>query len=60
MPSDILEQLTRITISDIVALVHAGLATVHPERVVAGRKTTEVARVRITDAGRRILERGRV
>ena len=32
-----------------------GLATAQAERVVAGGKTIEVARVRITEAGRRAL-----
>jgi hypothetical protein len=44
-----------ITIPDMVELVRAGLGTAHPERVVAGRKTAEVARVKITNAGRRAL-----
>jgi len=35
--------------------VHAGLATAHAERMVAGERTIEVARVRITEAGRRAL-----
>jgi hypothetical protein len=37
--------------------VRAGLATAQPERVVAGGsgRTIEVARVRITEAGRRAL-----
>jgi hypothetical protein len=39
----------------IVRLVRAGLATVHTERVVAGGRRLEVARVRITDAGQRAL-----
>ena len=32
-----------------------GLATAKAERVVAGSKTIKVARVRITEAGRRAL-----
>jgi hypothetical protein len=36
-------------------LVHAGVATATTECVVAGQRTIEVARVRITDAGRRAL-----
>jgi len=32
-----------------------GLATAQAERVVAGGRTIEVARVRITEAGRRAL-----
>jgi hypothetical protein len=47
------------TVADMVELIAAGLATAAPERVVAGSKTTEVARVRITAAGRRVLEKGR-
>jgi hypothetical protein len=43
----------------IVRLVHTGLATVHTERMVAGRQTIEVARVRITEAGRRLLSGGK-
>ncbi len=39
----------------IVRLVRAGLATVHTERVVAGGRRLEVARVRITEAGRRAV-----
>jgi len=39
----------------IFRLVHAGLATVHTERVVAGGQRLEVARVRITEAGRRAM-----
>jgi hypothetical protein len=44
------------TISQMVELVRAGLATAKAERVVAGRRTIEIARVRITEAGRRALE----
>ena len=36
---------------------HAGLATATVERVVAGKQKLEVARVRSTDAGRRVLMR---
>jgi hypothetical protein len=43
------------TIPQMVELVCAGLATATAERVVAGNKTIEVARVRITEAGRRAL-----
>jgi hypothetical protein len=39
----------------MVELVNAGLATATAERVVAGSRKMEVARVRITDAGRRVL-----
>jgi hypothetical protein len=43
------------TVPQIVALIRAGLATVTSERVVAGSRKIEVARVRITAAGRRAL-----
>lgn len=43
------------SIDMMVELVNAGLATATAERVVAGRRTIEVARVRITEAGRRAL-----
>jgi hypothetical protein len=36
-------------------LVHGDLATVHIETMKAGGRTIEVARMRITDAGRRAL-----
>ena len=42
-------------ISDMVELVRAGLATATAERVVAGSCKIEVARVRTTDAGRKVL-----
>jgi hypothetical protein len=41
------------TIPQLVELVRAGLATATAERMVAGNRTIEVARVRITEAGRR-------
>jgi hypothetical protein len=40
------------SIEMMVELVNAGLASATPERVRAGNKTMEVARVRITEAGR--------
>ena len=43
------------TTSQMVELVRAGLATATAERVVAGGLKLEVARVRITEAGRRAL-----
>ena len=46
------------SIEQIVRLVRDGLATASAERVRAGRETLEVARVRITDAGRRALNGG--
>jgi hypothetical protein len=45
------------TTRQMVELVRAGLATANAERVVAGGLTLEVARVRITEAGRRALAR---
>jgi hypothetical protein len=39
----------------MVELVNAGLATAQTERMVAAGKRIEVARVRITEAGRRAL-----
>jgi len=44
------------SIDFMVELVQAGLATATPERVVAGSNTIEVARLRITDAGRKVLD----
>ena len=43
------------TIDQMVELVRAGLASAHAERMVAGSKAIEVARVKITEAGRRAL-----
>jgi hypothetical protein len=43
------------TIPQMVELVRAGLATATAERVRAGRHTMEIARVRITERGRRML-----
>jgi hypothetical protein len=43
------------SIEQLVALVRAGLATASAERMVAGGKAIEVARMRITEAGRRAL-----
>jgi hypothetical protein len=43
------------TIPQMVELVRTGLATASAERVVAGGRTIEVARVRITEAGRQRL-----
>jgi hypothetical protein len=44
-----------ITVEILIELINAGLATATSERVAAGSKTMEVARVRITEAGRRAL-----
>jgi hypothetical protein len=43
------------TVDQMVELVRAGLASATPERTVAGRKAIEIARVRITEAGRRLI-----
>jgi hypothetical protein len=43
----------------MVELVHAGLATAHVESVVAGRRTMQVTRLRITEAGRKALAQAR-
>jgi hypothetical protein len=49
------------TIPQLVELVRAGLATTAAERVVAGGRAMEVARVQITEGGRQALShlRGR-
>jgi len=44
-----------VTIEQMVELVRAGLATATPQRVKAGRERMEVAVLRITEAGRRVL-----
>jgi hypothetical protein len=43
------------TIELMIALVGDGLASATEERVLAGKQTLEVTRVRITEAGRRAL-----
>ena len=56
--SEAIMRAHNFTAADLVELVHAGLARRQPtERVVAGKRKLEVARVRITDAGRRALTR---
>jgi hypothetical protein len=47
------------TVEQMVALIRAGLASASAERVVGGGRTIEVARVRITEAGRRALAASR-
>jgi hypothetical protein len=44
------------TIEQMVELIDGGLAMATTERIVAGNRTLEVARVRITEAGRRALD----
>ena len=43
------------TVDQIVELVRAGLATAHSQRVIVARHAVEIARVKITEAGRRTL-----
>jgi hypothetical protein len=43
------------TIRDMVELVRTRLVTATAKRVVAGSRTMEVATVKITDAGRKVL-----
>ena len=45
------------SIDMIIELVKAGLATTKRERMVAGGRQIDVARVRITEAGRQALAR---
>jgi hypothetical protein len=44
------------TVEQLVELVRAGLASASAERMVAGGRTMEVGRFRITEAGRWALE----
>ena len=48
-----------ITAEMLVGLIEAGLATATAERVIAGSKPIEVARVRITEEGRQALAESR-
>src|SRR6516165_5423051 len=43
------------TVEQLAELVHTGLAAASPQRILVGRRTVEVNRVRITDAGRQVL-----
>jgi hypothetical protein len=43
------------TIPQLAETIRAGLASANPERIRAGDMPIEVARVRITEAGRRVL-----
>jgi len=40
----------------LVELIRTGLASAEAERMVEGGKQIEIARVRITDPGRRVLK----
>ena len=44
-----------VTVEILVELIRAGLATASTERVDGGGRAMELARVRITEAGRRAL-----
>ena len=46
------------TVEFLVELVRDGLATATAERIAMGAKTIGVARVRITETGRRALAKG--
>jgi hypothetical protein len=46
------------TVAQMVDLCVAGLTIATPERMVTGGRKIEVARVRITEAGRRALDAG--
>jgi hypothetical protein len=43
------------TVPQMIELVQAGLASVTVERVLAGKKPVEIARIRITAAGLRTI-----
>jgi hypothetical protein len=43
------------TVPQLVDLVRDGLATAHSQRVIVATRTVEIARVKITDAGRQAL-----
>jgi hypothetical protein len=43
------------TVPQMVELIRAGLASAYTERVIAGNQRLEVARVRISEAGRRAI-----
>jgi hypothetical protein len=48
-----------VTVEQLAELVRAGLATAAAERVAMGSRSIEVARVRITEEGRRALAESR-
>lgn len=48
------------TVAQMAELVRAGLASAAPERITMGSKAIEVARVRITDEGRKALENWKI
>jgi len=49
-------QARGVPVQQMVELVRAGLATAQTERVVVGRRTIELARVKITSEGRRAVD----
>jgi hypothetical protein len=49
-------QARGVPVQQMVELVRAGLATAQIERVVVGRRTIELARVKITSEGRRAVD----
>jgi hypothetical protein len=53
-------QPTRYASEIRIDLVREGLASVGPERMISGAKQIEVARVRITEAGRKVLDETRL
>jgi len=46
----------RFSVDMLADLVHDGLATAHRQTLRMGRRKIQIARMRITDAGRRALE----
>jgi hypothetical protein len=49
-------QARGVPVQQVVELVHAGLATARTERVLVGRTTIELARVKITNEGRKAVD----
>ena len=47
------------TVGQLDELIRAGFATAQPDRMRAGDRAIEVTRVRITEAGREIVEKWR-
>jgi hypothetical protein len=45
-----------ISVELMADLIHIGFASAAPERIMAGGKSIEVERVRITEAGRKALQ----
>jgi hypothetical protein len=45
-----------LTTKTLVELIRAGLATAHQEKLVIAGRTTKLMRVRITEAGREVLQ----